>query len=639
MRNTSKMSSLRGLLTAVSMAVAASGLGVDAAFGRPPPKPEPIDVVELPLPPVAPSGAEGACTPTINPRRTGCIGITTGSFQAGDFTPDGNHVVVNVEFVGAPAAPDPASIYTGEQLILIKADGTNFSNGDPWKCLSCGVLPDQARSLDPDRDYPHVVRSGKKALWGHNILDCGGVDLTSDECTPSRTHIYPIHWTVTADGSGRAGAPREMRLHPDDVHMGWSSFTDGGGQFCYFGRLEFNPDPIVGEPPLAPRYELVNVSLLAPLNGKAPITAEDGGELHINRAAISVGELRGFSGAGDEILYIGSPWESSNIDVFAVHVTTGTVRRLTTHPDYTDPIAYSHDNKWLVAMDTRVAQRQMWMAGMRWVPPLIDLVAVTAASSTRNNQDRRFFQPILIDRHGDRGDYFGQQINAGGDGSNGSVNDPNWNGRADPAFSHDSTKIVYWQTLVVSPACGSANPLPCPVSTAQGGRTYRVMLARLSSRKPSKPARVFNAPEYIPWATPFPPGSKLPTPYKLLLPGNYTIRGRVSGGANVSLTEDLTTFSGIGSVSVTYANYSDETGYVLSGHEQVSVEILFPDVWDNLVHWYSDITQTGLVHATKKTSPGGFHLQIHALTNIFQANGTLTTTIDGVEYKQPANGT
>jgi hypothetical protein len=35
---------------------------------------------------------------------------------------------------------------------------------------------------------------------------------------------------------------------------------------------------------------------------------------------------------------------------------------------------------------------------------------------------RRFFQPFLIDRYGDRGDYFGQQVNAEGDGSNGAIN-------------------------------------------------------------------------------------------------------------------------------------------------------------------------------------------------------------------------
>ncbi|KAG5746832.1 hypothetical protein H9Q70_010481 [Fusarium xylarioides] len=268
-----------------------------------PPNLEHIEVVELPLPPVVSSNA-----------------TDTGGeqdFQSGDFTPDGKHIVANVVFIGAPAALDPASIYDGEQLILITTDGTNFPNGDPWKCITCGVPSKNAPWLDPQRDYPHVFRSGDKALWGHNI-------------------------TVTADGTGKGGSPREMRLHPDDEHMGWSSFTNTGGQYTYFGRLEFNADPKVGDP-LVPRYDLVDVNILVDKNGKPPMYVE-GEKLIINHDTITPGELRGFSGSGDEILYIGSPVEANNIDVMAVHLTTGAICRLTSHPDYTDPITMSYDN-------------------------------------------------------------------------------------------------------------------------------------------------------------------------------------------------------------------------------------------------------------------------------------------------------
>ena len=87
-----------------------------------------------------------------------------------------------------------------------------------------------------------------------------------------------------------------------------------------------------------------------------------------------------------------------------------------------------------------------------------------------------------------------------------------------------------------------------------------------------------------------------------------------------------------------YTNYSDQAGFVLNGYERVSVEILLPNVWDNLVTWSSDIVETGVVNATKRTGAGDFVLNIDAVTNIFQANGTLTTTVDGVEYEQPLNG-
>ncbi|PLB54047.1 hypothetical protein P170DRAFT_442213 [Aspergillus steynii IBT 23096] len=599
-----------------------------------PPSPESFDIVELPLPPVTSSSEEGACTKKINPRGTGCIGQTSDEFQSGDFTPDGKHVLVNVDFIGAPAAPDPASIYSGEQLILVKADGKRFANGDAWKCLSCGVPEKNAQSLDPQRDYPHAARNGKQALWGHNILDCGTASLTSDSCTPNNTHIYPIYWLTSADGSGSGGSPRELRMHPDDKHLGWSSFTSGG-QFTYFGRLEFNSKPTSGKPSV-PRYDLVDVNILFPPNGTAPIMA-DGDKLIIHDDAILPGELRGFSGSGDEILYIGSPREANNIDVFAIHITTGAIRRLTSHPEYTDPLAFSHDNDWFVAMDTRGTDRQMWMSGLRHIPPLIDIVAVTAASSTRNNGPRRFFQPILIDRYGDRDDYFGQQINADGDGSDGSVNDPNWNGRADPAFSPDGTKIVFWQALVTSPSCGGDNPLACPKSTAQGGRRYRLMLATRTDASPTDPAPVFDVPDQIPWATPFPPGSEVPQMYAVPA-GNYTLEGSSSGFAKVSLVAGA---SGIvQTVSVKYSNYSDDGEHFIHGKESVTQTIpSASNPWLNKLDWYSDLTQTGAVTGSKKTGPGGFHLTIDAMVNDFEANGTLTTMIDGKVYKQPANGT
>lgn len=379
----------------------------------------------------------------------------------------------------------------------------------------------------------------------------------------------------------------------------------------------------------------MNVNLLLDPTRKDYLTAKNS-TLTFHDDAISVGELRGFSGIGDEILYIGPSREANNIDVFAVHVITGVVRRLTEHPEYTDPVAFSHDNQWFVAMDTRGTDRQMWMSGMRYVPPLIDLVTITVASSTRNNGMRRFFQPILIDRYGDRGNYFGQQVNAAGDGSNGAVNDPNWNGRADPAFSHDGTKIVYWQALVVSPACGGSNPLPCPISSAPGQSEFRLMLAKLTSRKPKVPPPAFDVPDKLPWATPFPPGAVPPdSSFNSNPPGNYTLKGKSSGVAHVQLIG----VREIDTVAVNYTNFSDDGEHFIDGWEKVTRTILLPNFWSNRIDWYSDLVQSGAVNATKKTSPGGFHLEIDAVLNIFNANGTLTTVIDGVEYKQPANGT
>lgn len=609
-------------------------IGLDPAddSNPPPPEPEPISLIELPLPPVALNDEPGSCTLELNPHGTGCINQTT-NLQSGSFTLDSNHVTAVVEFVGAPAAPNPASIYTGLQLILIKADGTLFFNGDPWRCITCGMPAKNMVGQSQNLGYPQAFGDGKRVLAGDNIIDCGEFEI-SEECTPDRVHVYPIHWNVVANGSGPSGTMRELRIHPDGVHLAWSSFT-ATGQLCYLGRLEFNESPTTGLP-LSSRYDLSNINLLFDIDRASTISV-NGTEIQVNYDAITIGEVRGFSGTGREITYIGYPAESCNIDVFAIDLYTGTVRRLTSHPEYADPVDISPDDQWTVVMDTRGSGRQMFLAGMRNVPPIIDMITTAVTASTRNNGQRRFFQPWLIDRYGDRGTYFGQQVNGAGNGRPDSVNDPNWNGMADPKWSLDGTKIVYWQALVQPPACGESNPFPCPDSTAAGGRTSRIMLASLTSRESVSKQVIIEAPDVVPWATPFTPGNSDPE-YPMLFAGNYSLYGRTCGYANVTIVP-TSSGKGVATVAVTYYNFSSDGLSILNGYERVSAQQ--PSLAMNHVDWYSDLVQTvnGTRHATKKTSSDGFHLSINVMKNIFNANGTLTTTIDGIIYQQPQNGT
>jgi hypothetical protein len=627
----------------VVLALAVSSLNVlstqqqsSTSILPPPPDPEPINVIQLPLPPVTANETEGGCTFAVNPRGTGCIGALSSGLLGGNFLPDGKHVTAALIYTGAPAVPHPASIFTGLQLLIIKSDGTVFPNGDAWKCITCGVPADQQVSFNASTanyQYPQAFTDGKRILAGEWIIDCSTEQLASPECTPDKVHIYPIRWNVTPDGSGFGGSIRELRKHPDDAHISFNAlvFTaTSEGQYGYFARLQFNPSPTAGIP-LTPRYDLVNVTMLYDPNG-LPALSANGSELTINSQAIIVGEVRGLSGLGHQVDYIGFPQESCNIDIFGANLQTGEVVRVTNDPEYVDPIDTSSDGNWLVIMDTTTDNRIMFLAGMRGIPPLIDTLVTGAVSSVRNNGLRRFFQPWIIDRYGQRyygnGEYYmGQQVNAAGDGSPGTVNDPNWNGMADPRWSLDGTQIVYFQTLVTAPDCGGINPLPCPISTEPGGRNVRLMLATLTSRKPLPVKPVAPVSDIIPWGTPYVPGSSPPTAVAIPA-GNYTLAGKVSGYAQVSFLTN--------SVAVTYYNYSDNNINFIFGSEQVAAT--YPSATLTHIDWYSELYGAGISNSSKITGPGGFRFEIDLEENKFYANGTLTTTVDGVVYTQPANG-
>lgn len=623
----------------------ANGLGTspphsDDECAPPPPSPEPIAITTLPLPPVVNNTSPGSCTRDINPHGTGCTAQSTG-LQSGTFTPDGDHIVATIRFAGAPPAPDPAGIYSGQQVILVKADGTAFPSGDPWKCVTCGV-PEENRAgvnlTGVSYDYPQALRDGKKVMAGRFIIDCGDVDLVSEKCTPQETTIRPIRLDDQSDGSGPGAEIRELRIHPDNVHLGFNVFNMAGGklqQVAYTGRLTFNPDPETGVS-ATPRYDLTHVNQL--LDPDAPGVLEiSGSELRINHSALTVGELRGFSGSGDEVLYIGYPSEACNIDVYAAHLSTGRVRRLTSHPGYVDPVQMSPDDQWMVIMDTRYTNRTLFMDGLRGIPPLTDIVTSTACSSVRNNGARRFFQPWLLDRHGDRGDYFGQEINGARDGvaGSGEIDDPEWNGMADPWFSPDGTKIAYWQAQTVPPACGGENPLPCYESKEPGGRQERLMVAHLTSQEPAPRKEVFELSDEIPWAVPYVPGEPAPV-QRFPEPGTYTLKGRASGSADVEFIAPPNS-SAITAVNATFRNFSDDGVRTVSGYQNVAQSVqgftLDRTAWD------VDVEQTGREMGSQWTSEGGFEMEVDVLVNRFEANGTLTAVVEGEVFWQPMDGT
>jgi hypothetical protein len=284
--------------------------------------------------------------------------------------------------------------------------------------------------------------------------------------------------------------------------------------------------------------------------------------------------------------------------------------------------------------DSRGNDRLMFAAGLRGIPPIIDLLTAPSVASMARNGTRGFLGLVLLDTAGDRADYRGQSLTSA-PSTPGGAGDPDWNLTGDPQWSPDSTRIAFMQTLVTAPACGGANPLPCPRSTAQGGRRTRLLLATLPDRAPTLRLEPITLPDRIPWGTPYISGDGAPQRASLAA-GTYELRGKATGRARIVVTQ-RTDRKALEGISVSYENYGDDAKSVLNGEEAVSEARV--DAYRSRLVWQSNLAQAGTGQGRKLTSAGGLGLTVDTLLNRMEAVGTLVTAVAGKSYNPPRNGT
>ncbi|WP_425826284.1 hypothetical protein [Streptomyces fractus] len=573
------------------------------------------------MPPTVPE--DGTCA-----HPTGCVSADWSGIGTPGPTRDPKYVFVGITYAGAPDS-GPASVYRGNQVLVVHTDGRTFPNGEAWKCVTCGVsygseIDTSQLVYPPANEFP----DHKRVLVSNGILQCGddgaSYAVTDPRCTPANTRITPIYWNgrplFEPDKDGINNG-REWRLSPDGVHLVWDVLDFRAlDEIPYVGRIAYDKQQR--------RYELTKVSVLTnPSSAYQPLVVEDGKRLRLNHAGM-VGEPRGFTADGRATLGIQSV-NSDSMDGWATDLATGASRPVTRQAHYTDPMAMSPNGKWLLAEEVNGSGRLDFISGMPGIPPLTTQTGTASyVAGIRNEGNRRYFSPWLVDPktgHGFR-------INAG--------SDRNWNIAADPAWLADSTAVVYTENLAFG-----ANPKPhrCADSTEPGGRNSRLMIARFPDFKPTAPVATAPVSDKT-WGQPYDP-DKAPERVKPVPAGTYTLRGKAQGSATVRITNDSAGAQTL-STAVDYRDYSDDGTNIINGTEKVERVSnaslgCTPGTASALacVTWTEDLKLSGRHTGTKRTGPDGFTLGPSVmLRNDFQAVGTLTTTIDGTTYRQPANG-
>ncbi|KAF5855188.1 hypothetical protein ETB97_009742 [Aspergillus alliaceus] len=192
---------------------------------------------------------------------------------------------------------------------------------------------------------------------------------------------------------------------------------------------------------------------------------------------------------------------------------------------------------------------------------------------------------FIIDKYGDRGDYFGQRVTGNTNAQNGSGhwNDPTWNSGADPRWSLGSRHIVFDQFNTISPACGGVNPLACYSSKEPGSHDYRIIVASYPNRKKTDPVVVAERPDTVPWTTPYIPGNTTYPVAAAITAGVYTVTANKTEYAEVNITYNSVSMSG---VRVTYNGFSDHGLSFLNGYREHHSDPAG-------LHWWSRIHQTG----------------------------------------------
>jgi hypothetical protein len=439
------------------------------------------------------------------------------------------------------------------EILSVAPEGTDLA------CLTCGVAPEVDEPLlkpiafaDGERVIVRVGNQNPLRAADHAILECRPSVARCDEA-----ELVPLVPPAAGDASV-VQDQRELRVAPDGEHVGITQVrTTAAG-------------------------EGVPVAIVARLRRTA-----DAYELDDPRVVSARGELKSFTPDGRRVLvgvFSGYPYEAANPDVISVDLETGEERRVTTAPDYDEPVELSPDGEWYLVGSGRgsglfetVSQvRRPSFLGVALDPLTAALFAhhrpevlegwvVRADAETEGDPGQRIPSP--------EGDYDGRPI---------------WNWRP------DGTALTYWE--------GRGTGFETdPTDT-------RLVVAELVDRGPAErpPSRPVPPPRWAPSLAGFVPEGE---------PQPESREGRDRGSATVEVTELP---DGV-VVEVTYVGFSDDGEWVVDGTERAERR-------GGTTNYTADLTLAG--------DHEGF-LRADAVISVGGIEGGITSSVDGRRLALP----
>jgi lysophospholipase L1-like esterase len=495
------------------------------------------------------------------------------------FTEDGKHVLFWNEL----------------HLWIVGTDGKGL------KCLSCGLANEPKASYSEGQGQETPFPDGKRifiAVYGTpavlecapSVVDCANRKIMPIDLSGARPGSNGQSAFTSPPGGADltpavdVGGAASPKLSPDGNYIAFSDIRSDAVELMILARLTRT----------ATGYVTSDPRVLNPQGPSSPFDTN----LDAWSRSTALFEFKSFAAGGASATYVQAGGDS-NIDIWKVNLQTGQRTRLTANPDWDEDNAPSLDGQSLLDNSNRTMHRTDMVLGLLPYRSFFTAPGVAGAAFYYvGSAQRRECQlvPWLLPAKGDdNARLLGQPIQPYTGGPIHPANDIN----GFPQWSPDSTEIA----LATQ---DSRTDLSAPY----------LMIARLTSRKPTTPRIVSSAPGS--WAP-------SPTDYHGGLPADtsVTVHGLASGTATLTSAGAAGILGG--SWSVTYNNYSDDGRDFINGTARTDM----PNVLTGPIHEQTHIVMTG-------ADTGRSDIDITwGGQNSPSESGSAVTTFDGTTVKGP----